>query len=93
MPSVQTFFRHCPSCGRRFEIRLVNRKLDDERRDERVIRKVVTVPGTNPKVPMPIALEQDVPITVDVEEFEYSYRCKHCGHEWIEVRVEEKKLS
>jgi hypothetical protein len=31
-------------------------------------------------------VEEDVPSIVDVEEFQYAYKCKHCGHQWSEVR-------
>jgi len=31
------------------------------------------------------------PTIVDVEEFQYNYKCKHCGHEWSEKRIEEHK--
>jgi hypothetical protein len=36
-------------------------------------------------------VEEDVPSVVDVEEFRYTYRCKHSGHRWSEVR--EKVLN
>lgn len=28
-------------------------------------------------------------ITVDIEDFEYKYKCTHCGHQWSEMHVEE----
>ena len=28
------------------------------------------------------------PAVVDVEEFQYAYKCKHCGHEWVEKHEE-----
>jgi len=31
------------------------------------------------------------PIIIDVEEFQYAYKCNHCGHEWSEKHVEEHK--
>jgi predicted SprT family Zn-dependent metalloprotease len=39
-----------------------------------------------------ISLSLDTPATVEVSEisemktFRYTYRCKHCGHVWIEER-------
>jgi hypothetical protein len=35
---------------------------------------------------IPIAVQEDVPSVVDVEESQYAYRCEHCGHQWSEVR-------
>ena len=31
------------------------------------------------------------PIFVDIEEFQYVYRCKHCGHEWTEKHLVEHR--
>jgi len=39
----------------------------------------------------PINVQEGRPIIVDVEEFQYAYRCEHCGHEWSETHVEEHK--
>jgi len=33
MSRVTTFFRHCPACGRRFEVRLVGKNLVSNERD------------------------------------------------------------
>ena len=38
-------------------------------------------------------LEEGKPFVVDVEEFQYEYRCKHCGHEWSEVRQKEHRVG
>jgi hypothetical protein len=37
---------------------------------------------------MGVTIYEGKPIVVDVEEFEYSYKCGHCGHEWAEKHVE-----
>jgi DNA-directed RNA polymerase subunit RPC12/RpoP len=81
MSEITTFFRHCPSCGKRFEIRLVGKKLVDEKEetDERPSAYPPYSPYYNDVV-------EGVPMTVDIKEFQYSYRCKHCGHQWSEIR-------
>jgi hypothetical protein len=33
-----------------------------------------------------IELRENEPVLIDVKEFNYSYRRRHCGHEWSEVR-------
>jgi predicted RNA-binding Zn-ribbon protein involved in translation (DUF1610 family) len=81
MSEVKTFFRHCPSCGRRFEIRLVSKRLmgsEEHFKEEKAVAPV------SPQAPL--LLTDDCPCIVDVKEFQYTYRCKHCGHEWSEVR-------
>jgi hypothetical protein len=29
------------------------------------------------------------PAVIDVEEFQYAYKCRHCGHECVEKHEEE----
>jgi len=36
--------------------------------------------------PIRTVLQEDVPTIVDVEEFRYEYKCKHCGVQWCELR-------
>jgi predicted RNA-binding Zn-ribbon protein involved in translation (DUF1610 family) len=86
MSSLRTFFRHCPNCGRRFEIRLVSKKLEGSQvvgSGEPTLR--VGLVGRDAGA-VPLVLTENVPAITDVEEFQYTYRCKHCGHEWAEVR-------
>jgi hypothetical protein len=40
-----------------------------------------------------VELRENEPVLVDIGEFNYSYRCKHCGHEWFEVRRKENVKS
>ena len=35
-------------------------------------------------------MSEDRPTIVDIEEFRYTYKCKHCGHEWSEIRDTER---
>ncbi len=88
------FFRHCPGCGRRFHIKLVDKKLVEIDRT-RVESKSLANPlggglpqGTAPAV---YVVEEGGPVMVDMEEFQYAYKCKHCGHMWTEMHVEERK--
>jgi len=82
VPELRTFFRHCPSCGRRFEIRLVGKEeVDTSEHGENPLR----VAGVPEPTLRPLLLEDRSPVTVEMEEFQYTYRCKHCGHEWTEA--------
>ena len=79
------FFRHCPQCGRRFHIKLVDKKLVHLDKEE--VQTPLRLTGS--RGPSPIAfVEEGVPVTLDIEEFQYAYRCKHCGHEWYEKHTE-----
>jgi uncharacterized Zn finger protein len=85
---VRTFFRRCPSCGRRFEIRLVNKKLIGSQEIESNVEQYTPTLA-------PVMLESNVPILVEVDDFGYTYRCKHCGHQWSEDRfkTENEKID
>ncbi|HVP22362.1 MAG TPA: hypothetical protein VMS77_00455 [Conexivisphaerales archaeon] len=82
MSEIKTFFRHCPACGRRFEIRLV-RKEPLETRRETYRRTLPLDSGALGEVET--VVEEEVPNTISVTDFRYVYRCKHCGHQWAEV--------
>ena len=92
MSALGRFFRHCPSCGRRFEIRLVSKnEVGDEGETWRAKEYALSL-GTRKE--SNLLLESDHPATVEaqeveeIKEFRYNYKCKHCGHEWSEERVE-----
>jgi len=90
MSEFTTFFRHCPSCGRRFEIRLAGKKLVDEKRvtEEGQFSHLPYSPyhSLSPDPPDYNEIAEGVPLTADVKEFQYAYKCKHCGHQWVEIR-------
>ena len=101
MSEIKTFFRTCPACGKRFEIRLKEKKLVEKERIERTepVRKdylsnagsTGLVSGAGIPAPWPgsVVVAESEPTVIDMEEFQYSYKCKHCGHEWLERHVEE----
>jgi predicted nucleic acid-binding Zn ribbon protein len=102
LSGVSTFFRHCPNCGKRFEIRLVSKKLVDDRKTEQEVKQAALVPGgliggaTSGEgrafgMGGVTYVEENVPLTIDVEDFNYTYRCKHCGHAWTELHEKESK--
>lgn len=97
MPKVETFFRFCPSCGKRFHIKLVSKNLVDDRKEVVEIKRAVMSPipmgyGKGSMPVAPVIVEENVPITIETEDFQYSYKCKHCGHEWIENHAEQHKV-
>jgi len=93
---IKTFFRFCPACGKRFHIKLVSKRLvnvDRQSVDQRQAdsREGHLSIGSAGSYPSPFTLLEGEPITIDVEMFQYSYRCGHCGHEWSEKGFEEHK--
>lgn len=93
MGEVREFFRICPACGRRFQIRLVSKKLVDEKKDLEEIKQARMSQSALSPIPMiPVVVEESIPVTIDVEDFQFTYKCKHCGHVWSELHVEESKV-
>lgn len=79
------FFRHCPGCGKKFHIKLVDKTLVDEYEtsSEGPLVGGGIVRGG-------VAIVREGPISFDVKEFRYAYKCEHCGHEWSETRLDKK---
>jgi hypothetical protein len=75
----------------------VNKKLVRDEK-ETVVHKEVTSSarvfvGSRFQPISPAILEVDVPVTIEVEDFEYSYKCKHCGHVWTETHRQEEEVK
>jgi DNA-directed RNA polymerase subunit RPC12/RpoP len=86
------FFRHCPGCGRRFHIKLVSKKFVREDIEKHQSEEVVSMSEASilrgGMMPY-LTLMEGPPVIVDRREFQYSYKCGHCGHEWSEKHFEE----
>ena len=87
------FFRHCPECGRRFHIKLEEKKM------VHLERRTTQMPGASrgPRAGLgagyakPTFVSVGPPVTLDIEDFEYHYKCGHCGHEWTEHHREKHR--
>jgi hypothetical protein len=97
VPDIRTFFRHCPSCARRFEIRVVGKKLIDSKSIKETEKRLIPIGGSVPggiyARQMVTMVQEDVPTIVEVDDFQYNYKCKHCGHEWSEVHETVHKVE
>lgn len=94
MSEVREFFRHCPSCGHRFTIRIVSKEKVGEREVTEYEPKgqMDVSPGLKFATPAEDTadLTEGIPIYVDVKTFSYKYKCSRCGHQWTEVREKDK---
>jgi len=105
------FFRHCPECGRRFHIRLEDKRLVHSERKTvpkqatrsgnasadvatggRVTGNIHLATGYMAPAPVPVMFEGK-PFILESKEFQYKYKCGHCGHEWSEKHSEQHKES
>lgn len=90
------FFRHCPGCGRRFHIKLESKTRIggvDREPIPRLVYGGVGQPGTywESKTMTPVLVHDERPVILDIEQFQYVYKCKHCGHEWAEKHLQEHR--
>jgi hypothetical protein len=87
--AVMEFFRFCPECGRRFRIKLVDKKLIAEHKEQSP-DEGFTMGAT----PLHHGSVQDSgPMIFDIKEFQYEYKCQHCGHEWSEKHVKDDRIN
>lgn len=92
MSGVKEFFRHCPACGHRFHIRLEGERLVDERTTTKEPTETARSPtpfgqfGFGSPGVAEVNTNDNVRLTIDIREFQYNYRCGHCGHTWSEMR-------
>ena len=104
MSWLGTFLRQCPSCGHRLHVRLVNeRLLNDKRAAEPVGREeAVTIEtggsamGTRlwGKVHSPpMGPQEKETFTTETREFEDTYKCGRCGHQWSEKHAEDEAMT
>ena len=94
MSEAREFFRICPACGRRFHIKLVSKTLVDDKKDVRELKQGTISPhpsGYGGIYMWPVVVTDKIPVTVDIKDFQFSYKCGHCGHTWSEMHVEENR--
>ncbi len=99
---IRIFFRHCPACGRRFEIHLVSKeKVSETDSSTRLMPRILSAGGLMLRSYLYPSMQpagQSVlkntvePTVIDSTEFEYTYECGHCGHVWHEIRLEDAKI-
>ena len=97
---VETFFRHCPSCGRRFEIILESAKevetVSSDRSTQKPKLRIGLKPGTIGEFRRRGILVLTYEKTNRFEEnkrVKLTFKCGHCGHEWSERRFREAEAE
>jgi hypothetical protein len=89
---MKELLRKCPSCGRRFVLKIDSKKLVDvQHSTERLIRDFSTYPFSRQQSGavqgwVDVKTTEDVPIELD--EYEVTYDCRHCHHTWTEKLTE-----
>jgi rubrerythrin len=82
-------FARCPAYKERFGVKRLDRKLVKSERDTETIMRPVAASSANVKGASRVVEVQEV-ISFTKKEFEETYRCSKCGHQWS---VEVDKVS
>lgn len=78
----------CPGCGRRFQIVLEDKSEVEDYDTATTTGPIMMIGGRG------VALvKEGEPMIFDIKEFRYTYKCKHCGHEWTETRLQDKDAT
>lgn len=86
MTDFRALFRTCPSCGKRFEIRLTGKKLVKDQIAQKKAHVISGLPSYGLYgVQSVTTVSEDRPVVLDEKDFQYAYECNHCGHEWVEI--------
>jgi DNA-directed RNA polymerase subunit RPC12/RpoP len=102
MPKLGTLLRRCPSCGHRFHVKLVSEGLLSDKKTEEPISRDeplrIGTGGYQGGIPRgrgytPTMVHEEGTLTTDIKEFEDSYKCGRCGHQWSEKREEESEST
>jgi len=95
MSEIKAFLRFCPSCGQRFHVRLVGEELVGTDVGKATVEQPAApaapaAPGRQAGRTVAEAFGS-AQLMVEEDEYQFSYKCKHCGHEWSERHVKEVK--
>jgi transcription elongation factor Elf1 len=96
---IRTFFRHCPACGHRFQVRLISEKEipDSESVTDATMPPIsmnydtTSAPRSGEKRMIHLDDSADTTVVDSKRELD-TYRCGHCGHVWTEVREQNQRL-
>jgi DNA-directed RNA polymerase subunit RPC12/RpoP len=103
---MSTFFKKCPSCGKRFEVKHTGEELakSEVKTEDVNVNLSLNTPfqwsheastdtiDVEPGALGPIAQGKR---TIEKQEDTYTedYQCKHCGYRWKEERVKGKHVD
>lgn len=82
-----TFFRQCPGCKKRFQIKILGKEaLESETVMERQPFVSEYFSGSADEY---LELNETIPALIELEKFRYAYRCSRCGRQWTEIKESE----
>lgn len=85
----------CPNCHSLFRVRTESKKLidDEQAEDIKVNARERIEEGLeflDPFQIVPVSGSKGKDVNVDDLTYEYTFKCKHCGYVWTELKEKEK---
>jgi DNA-directed RNA polymerase subunit RPC12/RpoP len=80
-----TLFRACPACGKRFGVKLEERRLVRTESEAHTTTVSVTYAPASRGAPSVAQVPQTTSMTRN--EYKEDYQCMRCGHEWSVVKT------
>ncbi|MGD0395697.1 MAG: hypothetical protein ABSB26_02145 [Nitrososphaerales archaeon] len=105
MSRLGTLVRTCPSCGHRFHVKLTDERVLSDKRTTEPVGKDGMMINTGASSGIwgyprgkvwsltPGGAHEKETFTTVRKEFEDSFTCGHCGHQWSEKHTEENETS
>jgi DNA-directed RNA polymerase subunit M/transcription elongation factor TFIIS len=104
MSKLGTLVRTCPSCGHRFHVKFTNERVLSDKKTTEPVSKDGMMINTGPSTGVwgtprgkvwspPMGAQERGTFTTTRKEFEDSFKCERCGHQWSEKRIEENEAS
>ena len=104
MSKLGTLVRTCPSCGHRFHVKLLGERLLSDIGTTEPVSRDGMMMNTGASAGIwgtprgkvwspPMGAQEKGTFTTKRKEFENSFKCERCGHQWSEKRTEEKTVS
>jgi DNA-directed RNA polymerase subunit RPC12/RpoP len=87
-------YQKCPSCGKRFGVRVKSMVLEKTEHDsERMVHNVTTGASTSMSGHTMVSGDSTSVVQIPIQRdfFEVAYACSKCGHTWTETVTKTKR--
>ncbi len=92
----RTFFKKCPKCGKRFEVRHTSETVEKKQTlipEEKTYLEPAGVAAAYPIPQPPIRAEAEVEEDIEEDTYTETYRCVRCGNTWTETREKVRDIG
>ena len=91
MAGARVFFKRCPKCGNRFEVKETRKELEDVEVHTEESSKSTPIYAGAIRAATGASRVSKETFSVYMAHYRHTYTCKQCGHEWSETEVKETR--